>query len=88
VKISKILQIPSVKIILFILEKGEVRYTDLTKLIASRGALSTNLKLLEKEDLLSRRVVTSKPIQTYYSLTRKGQSIANNLKEIRKSFPE
>jgi DNA-binding HxlR family transcriptional regulator len=82
VKISKVLQIPSVKILLFIYRKGEVRYTELTKLIASRGTLSLNLKALETEDLLKRRVITTKPIQTYYSLTEKGQKIAKRLSEI------
>jgi DNA-binding HxlR family transcriptional regulator len=86
VKISSILEIPSVKILLFIYGKGEVRYTDSTKLIASRGTLSANLKELEKEELVKRRVVTTKPIQTYYSLTEKGQEIARRLSEIKDSF--
>ena len=85
-KISSILGIPSVRILLFIYGKGEVRYTDLTKLIASRGTLSANLKELEKEELVKRRVVTTKPIQTYYSLTEKGQEIARRLNEIKDSF--
>jgi len=77
VRISSILEIPSVKILLFISEKGEVRFTDLAKLISSRGALSTNLKSLEHEELISRRVVTTKPIQAHYSLTEKGKQVAN-----------
>jgi len=86
VKISKISQIPSVKILLLIYAKGELRYTDLTKLIASRGTLSLNLKALEKEELVKRRVVTTKPIQTYYSLSEKGQHIAKRLSEIKEIF--
>ncbi|MBO3757672.1 MAG: helix-turn-helix transcriptional regulator [Candidatus Brockarchaeota archaeon] len=88
-KISKIFEIPSVQILLFIHGKGEVRYTDLTKLIASRGTLSANLKELEKEELIKRRVITTKSIQTYYSLTEKGQKIAkafNDVKEHMQSF--
>ena len=85
-KISSILEIPSVKILLFIYEKSEVRYTDLTKLIASRGTLSANLKDLEKEELIKRRVVTAKPIQSYYSLTDKGQKIAEAFSEIKKNL--
>jgi len=83
VKISKISQIPSVKILLLIHAKGELRYTDLAKSIASRGTLSLNLKALEKEELVKRRVVTTKPIQTYYSLTERGQQIAKRLMEIK-----
>jgi DNA-binding HxlR family transcriptional regulator len=44
--------------------------------------LSANLKELEKEELIKRRVVTTKPIQTYYSLTEKGRDIAKRLGEI------
>jgi len=45
--------------------------------------LSANLKELEKEELINRRVVTTKPIQTYYSLTEKGKEVARRLGEIR-----
>jgi len=86
VKISRILEIPSVRILLFIHGKGEVRYTDLTRLIASRGTLSANLKELEKEELIKRRVVTTKPIQTYYALTEKGQKIAGAFEKVKESL--
>lgn len=82
-KVSKLVEVPSVKILLFIFEKDEVRYIDLTDLIDSRGTLSVNLKELEKEELIKRRVVTTKPIQTYYSVTKKGEEIAKRLKEIK-----
>ena len=82
VKISTLLQTPSVRILLFLHGKGEVRYTDLTKLIASRGTLSLNLKELEEEDLVQRRVVTTKPIQAYYSLTDKGVEVASHFEKI------
>jgi DNA-binding HxlR family transcriptional regulator len=88
VKISSILGIPSVRILLFIYGKGEVRYTDLTKLISSRGTLSANLKELEKEELIKRRVVTTKPIQTYYSLTEKGQRIAKAFSGVKEAYAE
>jgi DNA-binding HxlR family transcriptional regulator len=77
------LDTPAVKILLFILEKKEVRFTDLAKLISSRGALSTNLKSLEQEGLVTRRVVTSKPIQAYYSLTEKGQKVSKLFSNLR-----
>ena len=86
VKISALLQTPSVRIILFLYEKGEVRYTDLTDLIASRGTLSVNLKELDEEGLIQRRVVTTKPIQAYYSLTDKGKEIATHFEKIEKMF--
>jgi len=86
VKISAILRMPSVKILLFMLEKGEVRYTDLADLFTSRGTLSLNLKDLEEEKLMQRRVVTSKPIQAYYSLTDRGKEIAKRLSEMKKAL--
>jgi len=86
VKISLLLETPSVKILLFLQEKGEVRYTDLTRLIASRGTLSLNVKELEEEGLVQRRVVTTKPIQAHYSLTDKGREIATYFGKIKKTL--
>ena len=85
-KISALLEKPSVRILLFLYEKGEVRYTDFTKLIASRGTLSLNLKELSEEGLIQRRIVTTKPIQAYYSLTDKGTEIAIHLDKIKKTL--
>jgi DNA-binding HxlR family transcriptional regulator len=84
VKISDLLQTPSVQILLFLYEKGEVRYTELANLIASRGTLSLNLKELDEDGLIQRRVVTTKPIQTHYSLTDKGREIAIHFEKIKK----
>ena len=86
VKISTLLQTPSVRILLFLHEQGEVRYADLTKLIASRGTLSINIKELEEEDLIQRRVVTTKPIQAHYSLTDKGREVATHCDKIKKTL--
>jgi len=86
VKISSLLQKPAIKILLFLHEKGEVRYVDLTKLIASRGTLSLNLKELSEEGLIQRRIVTTKPIQAHYSLTNKGTKIAIHLDRIKKTL--
>ena len=83
-KTSVLLQTPSVRLLLFLYKKGEVRYTDLAKLIASRGTLSLSLKELDEEGLIQRRVVTTKPIQTYYSLTDKGKEIAIHFERIKK----
>ena len=85
-KISALLQKPAVRILFFLHEKGEVRYADLTKLIASRGTLSVNLKELSEEGLIQRRVVTTKPIQAHYSLTDEGTEIAIHLDKIEKTL--
>ncbi|MEM3546512.1 MAG: winged helix-turn-helix transcriptional regulator [Candidatus Bathyarchaeia archaeon] len=80
-KISSMLNTPSVKVILFLYDRGEARYADLLKLIPSRGTLSIILKELDEEGLIKRRVVASKPIRTYYSLSEKGRLVAGLLKE-------
>ena len=87
-RITKILMVPSVKILLFMGAKGDVRYTDLAKLIASRGVLSNNLKSLEKEELLKRTVINTKPIKTYYSLSEKGKKVASCFNDVKACFPE
>lgn len=85
-KISKLLETPSVRILLFLHKRGEVRYADLTRLISSRGTLSLNIKELEEEELIQRRVVTTKPIQAHYSLTDKGRKIATYFDKIKKTL--
>ena len=68
--------------ILFLHQKGEARHTELSKIITSRGTLSLNLKDLEKEALIQRKILDTKPIQSLYSLTEKGKTIAKQLNEI------
>lgn len=87
-KIKAVLQIASVKILLFLHEKGESRYTQLTKLVASRGTLSFSIKDLEAEGLIKRRLVDAKPIQAYYSLTEKGQEVAEAFSKINHRITE
>ena len=87
-KISKVLETPSIVILLFILEREEVRHGDFTEIINSRGTLSNNLRELEDEELILRRVVSSKPIQSYYSLTEQGKQVAMNFIEISKTLIE
>jgi DNA-binding HxlR family transcriptional regulator len=83
VKISVLLDSPSVQILLFVYQKQEVRHADLERLIGSRGTLSSNLNDLLEEGLLRRRVVASKPIMSNYSLTEKGKQVTAVLTELR-----
>lgn len=82
VKISELLQSPSIKILVYLHEKGQTRHSELEKLIRSRGTLAANLNDLMDEGLLARKVVPSKPIQTNYSLTQKGTEVAKHLVEL------
>ena len=83
-RFSALLETASVKILLCLYENGEVRYKDLTKIIDSRGTLSLNIKELQEELLVQRSILTTKPIQAYYSLTEKGKEIAFLLRKIMK----
>jgi DNA-binding HxlR family transcriptional regulator len=72
---------PTVSVLMFLLDRGEVRYAELARLISSRGTLSLSLKELDEEKLIVRRVVALKPIQAYYSLTKKGRLVASELRK-------
>lgn len=85
-KIKDILSIPSIVILLYIHEKGEVRYGDLTKKIDSRGTLSKSIKDLMDEGLVGKRVVKGKPIKSFYTLTSKGKEIAKRMYDISKFY--
>jgi DNA-binding HxlR family transcriptional regulator len=85
-KISDMLEAPCVQILFFLHDRGEVRYSKLAALIQSRGTLSLNLKHLEQEGLIERRIVTTKPIQSLYSLTERGTRIARKLADVRKAL--
>lgn len=82
VKLSSVLKLPTLTILVMLLEKGEARYSELGRLIRSRGTLSLSLKELDEEGLIARRVEIAKPIQSYYSLTRKGRLIATELRKL------
>ncbi|XHH07521.1 MAG: winged helix-turn-helix transcriptional regulator [Candidatus Bathyarchaeia archaeon] len=85
-KISQIIKIPTVRIILCLYEKGELRHSQLSKLTASRGTLSLSLKELEQDSLIQRKILDTKPIQSIYSLTEKGKTIAQQLNQIQQDI--
>lgn len=76
------------KILTFLRKEGEVRFFELTDLISSRGTLSDNLGDLEEEGLIERRIVKSKPIKSFYSLSKKGNKAARHLGKIKQSLEE
>ena len=84
VKISKIIESPAVVLLLFLLESGEVRHNEFGDVFSSRGTISNNLNDLEDEGLIKRRVVNTKPAQSYYSLTETGRKVAQKFNEIKK----
>jgi DNA-binding HxlR family transcriptional regulator len=76
------MNIPSVRILIFIYDKGEVRYTDLTKKIESRGTLSKSMRDLIDEGLVDKKIVKGKPIKSFYTLTSNGKEIAKRMYDI------
>lgn len=86
-KIPEILRIPSIVLLLYIHEKGEVRYADLTKKIDSRGTLSKSINDLIDDGLVDKRIVKGKPIKSFYTLTAKGREIAKRLSDIDRFYP-
>lgn len=86
-KISDILDTPSIVILLYIYEKGgEVRHKDLEEKIGSRGTLVKSIGDLMEEKLVEKRVIMGKPIKSFYYLTSKGKEIAKKLYDIRKYY--
>jgi len=78
VKVSSLLNLPSVKLLLHLYSKAQTRHGELEKVIRSRGTLATNLNDLTEEGLVERKVIPTKPIQSNY-LTEKGRNIAKLL---------
>lgn len=81
-KFASILQFSNVRIVLLLSQKREARYAELDRFVSSRGTLSLTLKELQEEGLIKRRVVVSRPIQTHYSLSKKGKKLARTLDQL------
>ena len=77
---------PTVRILLYLLDNESCRHTDLSKVIKSRGTLAYSLDELMEEELVKREIVDTKPIESYYTLTEKGKTIAAKLKEIKNTL--
>jgi DNA-binding HxlR family transcriptional regulator len=79
-KISDLLTNPTVKLLLFLYEKHEARYSEMLRMINSRSTLTLAIKELESDSLITRRIVSeTKPAQAYYSLSEKGLKVAESL---------
>ena len=78
-RVSELLDSPSVRILASLHEKGQLRHNEIEKLLKSRGTLGTNLNDLTEEGLIGRKVIPSKPIQSNYYLTEKGRNVAKLL---------
>ena len=83
-RISKIPKIDCMKTILFMYKvKSEIRFSELAKLFASRSAVSSCLRDLERNGIIQRRVdIAKKPVKVYYFLTEKGKNIGYHIEKI------
>ena len=66
------------------LRGGPQRFNELKSLLpgVSSKTLSINLKELEREHIVTRRVLGAKPLRVEYALTEKGESLTKVLETI------
>ena len=75
-----------IEVILFLDKVDKAGYYEIYKqnFVVSRQTFANLLKKLEKEGIVNRRVVDSRPPRVEYSLTEKGKDIAKTLYELEK----
>jgi DNA-binding HxlR family transcriptional regulator len=75
----------AVETLLFLASKGSAKYSEIKRqghVIGDRS-LSRLLKELRAKSLVERKVQSTFPIATQYSLTEKGKAVAKHLDELR-----
>ena len=78
-------QISDIKILLYLNDKQEARYSELLKnAVTTRSVLSTSLQDLRKRKLVDRIVESKDTIQSRYKLTDKGTKLVQQLISIQK----
>jgi len=71
--------------LLFLASIGSARYSQIKKqrYVVGDRSLSRLLKELQSHGLVERKVLSTFPISTEYSLTEKGQKVVKHLKELK-----
>lgn len=66
-----------VTLVMLALEEGQLRHSDLRRRIpgASQKMLTSTLRSLERDGVVSRNVTVSVPVRTDYELTARGRSL-------------
>ncbi len=78
-------QISDIRILLYLNDKQEARYSELLKnVVTTRSVLSTSLQDLRKRKLVDRTVESKDTIQSKYKLTDKGTKLVQQLISIQK----
>lgn len=78
-----------IETLLFIHEKGKVRFADIRKfclendVVQSRGTVSHIVRGLTDMKLIERRIVATRPIKTFYNVSEQGKKIVEHLKAVK-----
>ena len=77
-----------IEVILFLDKVEKAGYYEIYKqnFVVSRQTFANLLKKLEKEGIVDRRVIDSRPPRVEYSLTGKGKNVAKILYELDKAL--
>lgn len=82
---EELFQISDIRILFYLHDNHEARYSELEKtVIKTRSVLSVSLQDLTNRKLIDRTVKPTKPIQTTYKLTDKGQKLVQLLISVQK----
>jgi len=82
-KMKAVLKISTIKVLLYLFEKNNARYSELHEAIQSRSTLALALRDLQDDQLIERSVLTSRPVQTRYTLTDEGNKVAEHLSALK-----
>lgn len=84
VKLQHLLDDPTVRILRYLSQKGEVRYIEIQRNIKlSRSTINSVIHDLEDRRLVQRRLNPGKPIEVYYSTTAKGKEAFGLFEKLR-----
>ncbi len=79
---EQFLQSSEVRILLYLFEKKEVRYSKFKGLVKSRATIDWALRQLVERGLIKRKMIDTPPIHTVYTLTAKGLLVVKQLREL------
>ena len=71
-------------LILFTLEDGAQRFSGVKRLVGdiTQRVLTENLRQLERDGYLTRRVIAGPPIEVHYELTDRGAELLSHLNQL------
>lgn len=76
----------AIEMVSYIHKVGKAGYYEMLKqgFVVSRETFSILIKELEKEGIVARKLINSRPPRVEYSLTKKGKEVAENLSKLDK----